>query len=171
MATAEPGADSPHGNALWRFSLEFYAAPGVAEALIALQDEEGLDVNQMLFALWFGISGRGRLDAAALATADRVVGGITADVVEPLRSLRRRLRNHPDEDVQRLREDVKALELTGEKLVQTRLARLAGTVGVEAPPPGRRLADAHANFELYVGPEGASRRAARIICDALAAFA
>ena len=47
-------------EALWRFSLAFYARPGVAEALIALQDRAGLDVNLMLFALWLGVSGRSR---------------------------------------------------------------------------------------------------------------
>src|SRR5262249_17930336 len=86
LAMAELATD-----ALWRFSLAFYAAPGVAEALLTLQDEEGLDVNQMLFALWFGLSGRGRLDKDALAAADRAVGTIRTNIVEPLRSLRKRL--------------------------------------------------------------------------------
>ena len=47
-------------EALWRFSLTFYARPGVSEALIALQDRAGFDVNLMLFALWLGVSGRRR---------------------------------------------------------------------------------------------------------------
>ena len=168
---ADRVAGALDSDALWRFSLAFYAAPGVAEALITLQDQEGLDVNQMLFALWFGLSGRGRLDRNALSGAERAVRTIRTEVVEQLRLLRRGLRNHPDRDVQRLRENVKALELAGEKVVQTRLARFAGTVRVEASPLERRLADAHANFELYVGPQRATRGTARIICDALAAFA
>ena len=55
-------AGEPSDNeALWRFSLAFYARPGVSEALIGLQDRAGLDVNLVLFALWLGVSGRSRL--------------------------------------------------------------------------------------------------------------
>jgi uncharacterized protein (TIGR02444 family) len=162
-------ADAPKEDALWRFSLSFYGASGVAEALITLQDREGLDVNLTLFALWFGLSGRGRLDTHALAAAERAVETIRTDIVEPLRSLRRRLKNHPDDDVQQLREGVKALELAGEELAQARLARLAGTIEVKAPL-ARRLADARANFELYVGREVARGSEGSIIQEALAAF-
>jgi uncharacterized protein (TIGR02444 family) len=45
-------------EAFWCFSLAFYERPGVADALIALQDRDGFDVNLVLFALWLGISGR-----------------------------------------------------------------------------------------------------------------
>ena len=113
-------------EAFWRFSLAFYERPGVADALIALQDRDGFDVNLVLFALWLGISGRGALDGDALAAAERVAGTLRSEIVEPLRRLRRKLRHHPDGDVQRLREGVKVLEIAGEKLVQERLARLAG---------------------------------------------
>jgi uncharacterized protein (TIGR02444 family) len=162
-------ADAPKEDALWRFSLSFYSAPRVAEALITLQDRAGLDVNLTLFALWFGLSGRGRLDAHALAAAEQAVETIRTDIVEPLRSLRRRLKNHPDDDVQQLREGVKALELAGEELAQARLARLAGALGDEAPL-ARRLADARANFELYVGPAKARSAEATVLREALAAF-
>src|SRR4029077_986465 len=60
FASAMPDADQRPDD-LWRFSLAFYALPGVARALIALQDRDGLDVNLMLFAMWLGISGPGRL--------------------------------------------------------------------------------------------------------------
>jgi uncharacterized protein (TIGR02444 family) len=167
MAEVADGARD--GDAFWQFSLAFYAAPGVSEALIALQDRDGLDVNLMLFALWFGLSGRGRLDPGMLAAADRMAAALRTEVIEPLRSLRRSLKDHADEDVQRLREGVKALELAGEKVAQTRLARLAQDVAANAPP-SRRVGDACANFALYLGPERATSEAARIICDALAAL-
>jgi uncharacterized protein (TIGR02444 family) len=163
-------ADAPKEDALWRFSLSFYSAPGVAEALITLQDRAELDVNLTLFALWFGLSGRGRLDTHALAAAERAVETIRTDIVEPLRSLRRRLKNHPDDDVQQLREGVKALELAGEELAQARLARLAGALGDEAPLK-YRLADAYANLALYIGPDAVRSGEARIIREALGALA
>src|SRR6516162_9111146 len=113
-------AEPPDGEPLWRFSVAFYARPGVSEALIALQDRAGCDVNLMLFALWLGVSGRGRLTKKELATAARIARPIAADIVGPLRGLRRKLRSDPDADVQRLREGIKALELAAEKIVQSR---------------------------------------------------
>ena len=59
--------DESAENDLWRFSQDFYRLPGVASALIALQDRAGLDVNLMLFALWLGVTGRSPLDHAGLA--------------------------------------------------------------------------------------------------------
>jgi uncharacterized protein (TIGR02444 family) len=157
-------------EAFWRFSLAFYERPGVADALIALQDRDGFDVNLVLFALWLGVSGRGPLDGDALAAAERIADRLRSDIVEPLRSLRRKLRHHADDDVQRLRESVKALEIAGEKLVQLRLARLAGNARVTPSPRGRRAA-AHANLALYLGGEGVRSTEAAIIEESLDAFA
>ncbi len=157
-------------EAFWRFSLAFYERPGVADALIALQDRDGFDVNLMLFALWFGISGRGALDGDILMAAQGAAGALRSEIVEPLRRLRRKLRHHPDGDVQRLREGVKALEIAGEKLVQERLARLAGS-GCAKTDPGGRGAAAHANLALYLGGEGVRSKEAALIEEALDAFA
>jgi uncharacterized protein (TIGR02444 family) len=137
---------------LWRFSLGFYAVPRVARALITLQDRDGLDVNLILFALWLGLSGYGLLDRDALAAADQAVRAIRTEIVEPLRTLRRRLKGNPDTSVQKLREDVKELELAAERVVQSRLARLAGPRDSEASHDAR-LAAAYANLTLYLGPE------------------
>jgi uncharacterized protein (TIGR02444 family) len=154
-------------EAFWRFSLAFYERPGIADALIALQDRDGVDVNLILFALWFGVSGRGTLRGDALAAAERVADTLRSELVEPLRSLRRKLRHHPGGDVRKLREDVKALELAGEKLVQERLARLAR--GAKTDPRGWSAA-AHANLALYLGKEGIRSKEAAVIEQALDAF-
>jgi uncharacterized protein (TIGR02444 family) len=159
-------ADEPH---LSRFSLAFYAAPSVARALIALQDRDGLDVNLMLFALWLGVSGRGRLGSDGLRAAERAVYTIRADIVEPLRALRRSLGQSPDVDVQRIRDGVKALELAAEKVVQSRLARFAGPCD-ESRSRHARLAAAHDNFALYLGPERVGGAEAVAIRHALEAF-
>ena len=157
------------GSSLWRFSLAFYAAPGVAEALIALQDRDGLDVNLMLFTIWAGISGRGRLSSDGLRAADRAVGKIRTEVVVPLRTLRRSLKPNPDADVQRLREGVKALELAAEKAVQSRLARFAGPCAANRSRDAR-LAAAHANLALHLGPERVHGAEAVVIRDAIEKF-
>jgi uncharacterized protein (TIGR02444 family) len=166
---ADAAAAPPEDDALWRFSLAFYALPGVAQALIALQDRDRLDVNLMLFALWLGVSGRGRLSSDGLALADRAICTIRAEIVEPLRALRRGLTRDPDADVQRLRESVKALELEAEKLAQRRLAGIAGPSSGETFPDAR-LATARANLALYLGPERVCFAEAVVIQDALEAF-
>jgi uncharacterized protein (TIGR02444 family) len=157
-------------EAFWRFSLAFYERPGVADALIALQDRDGFDVNLVLFALWHGISGRGALGADALAAAEQVASPLRSEIVEPLRGLRRKLRHHPDGDVQRLREGVTELEIAGEKLVQERLARLVGNRCAPTCLEGGRVA-AHANLALYLGRKEVRGKEAAIIEEALDAFA
>ena len=77
---------------LWTFALDLYRRRDVARALITLQDRDGLDVNLMLFALWHGMSGRGRLDSDALIAADCTVRELRTEIIEPLRALRRRSR-------------------------------------------------------------------------------
>ena len=166
----DEGRKTSEDEAFWRFSLALYERPGVADALIALQDRGGCDVNLVLFALWLGISGRGPLGGDTLAAAERVAGTLRSEIVEPLRRLRRNLRHHPDRDVQRLREGVKALELAGEKLTQARLARLAGSACAHRDAAGRRDA-AHSNLALYLGREEVRSKEAAVIEDALDAFA
>jgi uncharacterized protein (TIGR02444 family) len=162
MSDPEPSPE----EAFWRFSLAVYALPRVAPALLALQDRDGLDVNLMLFALWLGISGRHPLNSGALAAAERAIGAIRTEVVAPLRSLRRNLKHHAGEDVQRLREGIKALELEGEKLAQSRLAHLAGPA-FSGIPREDRLAVAVANLILYLGPQRSRSVAAMVIRDTL----
>ena len=156
-------------EALWRFSLAFYARPGVSEALIALQDRAGCDVNLMLFALWLGVSGRSPLTKEELAIAGRIVRPISADIVEPLRALRLKLSSDPDADVQRLREGIKALELAAEKVVQDRLGRTVGPVFGDTDPTVCTAA-AYANLALYLGPEMTCSVEATTIAEALEVF-
>jgi len=161
--------EPPDGESLWRFSLAFYAHPGVSEALIGLQDRAGCDVNLMLFALWLGVSGRGRLTKKELATAARIARPITADIVGPLRALRRRLKPNPDADVQLLREGIKSLELAAEKVVQDRLGDIARPSRTDADP-ATRAAIAYANLAFYLGPEIARSLEAAAIGEALEVF-
>jgi uncharacterized protein (TIGR02444 family) len=140
-----------HGD-LWRFSLDFYARSGVAAALLQLQDRDGCDVNLILYALWLGRQGR-RLDAAGLDAAAAATAPLRHGVVEPLRDLRRRLKDNPDPEVQRLRDRVKALELEGEEAIQQRLFALP-------LPPEAGAAAVEANLALCLGAAAGSSEAA-----------
>ena len=42
----------------WTFSLRIYGQPGVPPACLTLQDEHGVDVNVLLFALYAASCGR-----------------------------------------------------------------------------------------------------------------
>jgi uncharacterized protein (TIGR02444 family) len=151
---------------LWRFSLAFYARPGVAEALIALQDRAGRDVNVVLFALWCGAV-RGRpLSSGAFAAATAAIRTIGDGIVAPLRIVRQKLKTeYADPLSQALRRRVLQLELAGEWASQARLAAIAATPVIEASPvaPNRtdaiasdRLAAAMANLSLYLGDDAGS---------------
>src|SRR5438105_8202307 len=103
----QPNSGRTHaGEAFWRFSLAFYARPGVAQALIALQDRSGRDVNLALFGLWLGVVRGAWLDAAGLTAAEAAIAPISAAVVTPLRRRRRQLRAVADPDLQVLRQRI-----------------------------------------------------------------
>ncbi len=142
-------------DVFWRFSLALYARSGIADALIALQDRAGLDVNLILFGLWFGMRhgqelGRDRFAAAAEAAAE------PNNVVRSIRMLRRQLVGGTDDDVRSLRGAVLRLELAAERQVQRRLAACAGV----AHAPGDRWSAALANLACCLGDESESAEAA-----------
>jgi uncharacterized protein (TIGR02444 family) len=157
------------GGELWPFSLAFYDRAGAAAALLALQDNAGLNIDLILFAIWLGLSGRGRLYPGRAKTAAHAVRPIQREVIEPLRALRRRLKAVRDDDVQRLRETIKQLEIEAERVSLSRLAGLAGAV---VQSDARLcLADAEANLCFIVGSTPCSARPAAIIRRELRRFA
>ncbi|MBV8888454.1 MAG: TIGR02444 family protein [Alphaproteobacteria bacterium] len=168
--TARGEAPLVAAEAFWRFSVKFYAHADNRQALLALQDRGGLDVNLVLFALWLGLSGRAPLSQPQLVVAEEAIGKIRQQITEPLRHLRRRLRRDPDADVQRLRRQIAAVELATEKAAQARLAALAGAAEPGTAPESRRAA-AERNLVLCLGPRHAASAEAAALRQALAEFA
>ena len=148
--------DKTRADAFWRFSLMFYGRPGVAEALIALQDRGGHNVNLVLFGLWLGLCQGAALDAAGLACAKAAIKRLDRDVVQKLRRLRRALRSEPDDDVHELRRRLLALELAAERRVQ---ARLAGSNAGWSIEGATRAELAEANLRLILGGDFAAEEA------------
>ncbi|MDJ0895287.1 MAG: TIGR02444 family protein [Alphaproteobacteria bacterium] len=136
----------------WAFSLDFYARPGVADACLALQDKADADVNLILFCLWHGMAGHGRIDQAALAAAEDRVQTIREDLVLPLRALRRHLKGDipdtPPDWREALRRHVADAEIEAEHLEQL---ILAGDLRTES---GGSVEDAAANLALYLARLG-----------------
>ncbi|MFZ2005341.1 MAG: TIGR02444 family protein [Stellaceae bacterium] len=143
-------------EAFWRFSLMIYARPGIADALIGLQDRDGHNVNLILFGVWLGLCETIRLDAAGLACAKAAIAGIDRDVVIPLRDLRRALKPDPDPDIRALRRRVLALEIAAERRVQ---ARLSASIGRRKARGGDRHAVSEANLRLILGADFESAEA------------
>jgi uncharacterized protein (TIGR02444 family) len=150
----------------WRFSLMIYAQPGIAEALIGLQDRAGHNVNLILFGLWLGLSESARLDAADLPRARAAIDPIDRGVVVPLRSLRRTLKADPDPDMRALRRRILALEIAAERRVQ---ARLVASVARRKPRRGDRRSLAETNLRLILGEDFGSEEVA-LLRQAIAGF-
>ncbi len=109
-------------NAFWRFSLAAYGRTGTAPACLALQDLKGLDVNLLLFCCWAGTKGYA-LETAELERLIETVEPWRKEVIEPLRAVRRQLKNAelPAGAGSRLLEQVKSAELDAEAIQQKQL--------------------------------------------------
>jgi uncharacterized protein (TIGR02444 family) len=153
----------------WNFSLETYAADGVAEACLDLQERRGCDVNVLLFCCWLGASGRPTLTADRLRTILQASEAWQREIVQPLRAVRRLLKDRAwpgalSETVEATRRRVADAELAAEHAEQLKL------VGLHAPPADRdrpvekRLRAAVGNLGVYavclgVVPDAADRKA------------
>jgi uncharacterized protein (TIGR02444 family) len=143
-------AQAEQGSPFWRFSLRFYRLPGVADACIALQDGCGVDVNILLFFLWLATARRLVRPAVVQAVCAKV-GPWRDDVVVPLRTLRRRLKDGSslvERNVAELfRTRIKAVELESERLQQDATFALAAGLATEIAPTVE--AAARANVAAY----------------------
>ncbi len=150
MARTRQGRTAWPDNPFWDYSVALYRRPGVETACLGLQRRHGLDVNLVLLGCW--LASRGIvLDRATLEGVEQAVSDWRADVIMPLRALRRRLAVGLDRAVASsipalwpdqtaaLRQRVLAVELDGEHLAQLALCRL--TTGlVPSARPGVGLA-------------------------------
>ena len=110
----------------WNWSIKTYAAPGVSQACLLLQDRHAVDVNVVLYAVWVAESHGVELSDADIDSAVRRVVDWHALVVGGLRRIRSELKENPHGApphlAASLRERVKALELDAEHLEQLMLS-------------------------------------------------
>ncbi len=122
-ASGDDGAAGRADNPFWRFSWQVYHRAGVAEACLALQAREGLDVNLLLFCTWAGRCGH-TLSAAQIESLCAQTSAWQDAVILPLRGVRTWLKTQGEADgAAALREAVKAAELDAERVEQERLYR------------------------------------------------
>ena len=146
---------------LWTFAASVYAEAG--EACLALQDGYGVDVPLLLFAAWIGEVRGVALDADRVAEADGWIRYWRRDVVQPLRAVRRRLK---DAGAEPLRQMVKTAELESERVALILLEQgSAAWTGAAADCAGANL-DAVFAFTTRHGPEAAARPLLAAVRDA-----
>jgi uncharacterized protein (TIGR02444 family) len=140
----------------WRFSVKFYAVPGVAQACIELQDRAKVDVNVLFFLLWNATQNRA-LDRAAVAELDRMIGAWRDATVIPLREVRRALKSPPPvmapDAAEGFRTRIKAVELEAERLQQEAMYDLAqsGRFGRRAATPAEAAAISVDAYQAVLG--------------------
>jgi uncharacterized protein (TIGR02444 family) len=141
----------------WRFSVQFYAVPGVAPACIELQDRASVDVNVLFFLLWNATQNRA-LDNAEVAELDRTIGAWRDMAVVPLREVRRALKSPPPvmapEAAEGFRTRIKQVELEAERLQQEAMYDLAQTGRFGRPAANPREA-ARTSVDAYQALLGA----------------
>ena len=141
----------------WRFSVKFYAVPGVAQACIELQDRAKVDVNVLFFLLWNATQGRA-LRNAEVAELDRMIGAWRNATVIPLREVRRALKSPPPvmapDAAEGFRTRIKAVELEAERLQQEAMYELAqsGRFGEPAASPAQAARISVEAYQAHLGP-------------------
>jgi uncharacterized protein (TIGR02444 family) len=106
---------------LWDFALDFYSEDQVADVCVRLQDEHGVNVCVLIAQAWLDRKGVA-LGQPRLAALLQVVEGWTAQVVEPMRLLRRALKTPISGFTQDdLQEDIRRLIKQAELLAERKL--------------------------------------------------
>lgn len=112
---------------LWDWAARAYAAEGVSDACLELQDAAGQNVPLLLWAAWIAATGR-QVDAEAREDACDIARAWDESTIAPLRAVRRRLKTRipdlDDDSREAVRDQVKALELEAERRLLSALERL-----------------------------------------------
>lgn len=103
---------------LWTWACAAYAAPGVGEACLSLQDHHDQNAPLLLWAAWTAATGR-RPDEETIEAACDTARAWQTTAIAPLRAVRRTLKTPvPDLETDArlaVREQVKAAELAAER--------------------------------------------------------
>ena len=150
---------------LWTWACAAYAAPGVAEACLSLQDSHEQNVPLLLWAAWTAATGR-RPDEETIEAACDTARAWQTTTIAPLRAVRRTLKTPvPDLETDArlaVREQVKAAELAAERHLLNGLEGLAPAPTETPRPPVDAMADAARLWDRVV-----PRPALRTLSDLL----
>lgn len=142
-------------NPFWDFSVGVYGHTGVAEACLRLQDRLGFDVNLLMYCCWVARDLGAKIDSAAMDRIEIVAAPWRDSVVAPLREIRKAMKSashtgFDPEEQERLRSEIKRVELRSEHLQQNALYAAADTMVPDHGVAEDRRQAAQGNIEQYV---------------------
>lgn len=110
-------------NPFWEFSVDAYRQAGVENICLQLQDLHSLNVNFVLYCCWLGKQSM-QVSSAEMSLLVKELRLWEADVVAPLREVRRSLDTIKEESAVALRGEVLSCEIKAEKLFQEQIYQL-----------------------------------------------
>ena len=142
-----------NNTSFWAYSLRFYDDKKTQQACLDVQDRLGADVNLILYILFKAQMGQ-CLTLNGLRKANNDVNSWRHDVVQPLRQVRRSLKQYPHNlpvnHQEAIRTSIKTLELRSEKFQQDFLETLELETHTSEPKQA-----ANKNLSAYLNILGA----------------
>jgi uncharacterized protein (TIGR02444 family) len=136
----------------WDWMLKVYPRPGVSEALVALQDREGLNVNALLFCIWLAHRNE-RLTLDLALEIERLNQEWANAIVAPVRTTRRLLKSSnliAEDKKADIRKRIQAIELELEEMHCSLLEqRAAPDFAAAETEPESRIELANDNLRQY----------------------
>jgi uncharacterized protein (TIGR02444 family) len=133
----------------WRFSVKIYSSAVVERSLLKFQNERGLNVNIVLFCIWYAFCDQGRLNKAEIKQILTRIQYWHDLVVVPLRRIRQQLKEVSNSPWPAIRQDILKNELVCEQIEQ--LLFLDDFVNKTKPVKNntQRLIDICKNIAMY----------------------
>jgi uncharacterized protein (TIGR02444 family) len=142
--------------------MRLYGRPGVKPVCLALQDEDGLNVNCLLAAAWAATLGYA-VSPEGWRALERATETLRLKALAPVRAVRKQISREPKLSEQ-LRGPVKRLLLYAELRIEQAEERLLHdrlpAVGLPAEPGAALL---RANLEAYAGERAGLERFATLV--------
>jgi uncharacterized protein (TIGR02444 family) len=137
---------------LWAFAVAIYEDEAVKSHCLSIQARYGLSISILLGCVWAGANGYGRLGATHLEMAIRRGVEWHREIIEPMRSLRWRLRQNPPPGLKARTESLRH-RLLDEELEAERIEQRLFLEDFPADTPvadeGEHWRDAAANAACY----------------------
>jgi uncharacterized protein (TIGR02444 family) len=128
----------------------------VSEVCLSLQNDQGADVNMLLYCCWVGAA-VGAFDDELFSRASGYSARWAENVVIPLREARSWMKHTgctaeptPTEDCMQLREQVKSVEFAAEKMQQQVLESMVSVDATRDERPKQIVEDVAANLKRYL---------------------
>lgn len=133
----------------WRFSVRIYSQTHVKNSMLTLQNERGLNVNVLLFCIWYGSTDQGRLSKLQFRNLLNTIQHWHDQIVVPLRRTRQRLKSVDSNGWQDIRQEIGQHEIVAEQIEQ--LIMLENLVLSSKPAKNnvQRIVDICKNIATY----------------------